>query len=134
MSLSRDPAKAREWAQRSAERARQRQATAPRKRVKPQSDRRKREAAERRVLVRRLLAEHPHCEAQVLCRGAASQDVHERLTRARGGSIVDPEQAHMLCVCRACHDWITTHPREAERRRLMLPSWHRCPPGRMGPC
>lgn len=89
-------------------------------------------AGGRRDLVARLLAERPRCEARVLCRGARSVDVHERLSRARGGDILDPVQAHMVTICRACHTWVTDHPREAEAMRLALPSWHRCPP--VGPC
>lgn len=87
----------------------------------------------RRRLVEALLAEFPTCQAGLagLCRGRAV-DVHERLSRARGGNILDPAQAHMITVCRPCHDWITTHPTAAELSRLALPSWHRCPP--VGPC
>lgn len=86
----------------------------------------------RRDLVAMMLTERPRCEARVLCKGARSVDVHERLSRARGGDILDPEQAHMITACRACHDWITREPKAAEAMRLALPSWHRCPP--MGPC
>lgn len=86
----------------------------------------------RRDLVAFLLHEFPRCQARVTCRGARAVDVHERLSRARGGDILDPIQAHMMTVCRACHNWITTHPAEAEALRLALPSWHRCPP--TGPC
>lgn len=86
----------------------------------------------RRALVASLLAERPVCEARLAgCTGRAV-DVHERLTRARGGSILDPEQAHMITVCRRCHEWITANPLAAGARQLMLPSWHRCPP--VGPC
>ena len=60
-------------------------------------------------LVRRLLAERPTCER---CKRAPSTDVHERLSRARGGSITDV--SNLVCLCRPCHDWITTHPLEAE--------------------
>lgn len=104
-------------------------------RLKPRSakmaDRYAREGG-RRDLVAALLSQHPVCQGQVLCRGARSVDVHERLSRARGGDILDPVQAHMVCLCRACHSWVDDHPREAEERRLLLPSWHRCPP--IGPC
>ncbi len=37
--------------------------------------------------------------------------VHEKLTRARGGSITDPENC--VALCRECHDWIHAHPRQA---------------------
>lgn len=89
-------------------------------------------AGGRRDLVAALLHEFPRCQARVLCRGAKAVDVHERLSRARGGDILDPTQAHMVTVCRACHTWVTDHPAEAEALRLALPSWHQCPP--VGPC
>ena len=44
------------------------------------------------------------------CNGWAD-DVHEPLTRGRGGSITDPE--NMILVCRSCHDWIHAHPLSA---------------------
>lgn len=86
----------------------------------------------RRELVATLLAERPRCELRVLCSGAQAVDVHERLSRARGGNILDPVQAHMATACRECHNWVTTNPKAAEERRLALPSWHKCPP--VGPC
>lgn len=87
---------------------------------------------QRRILVRRLLQERPTCEARWMCHGARSVDVHERIKRSRGGSILDPDQAHMVTVCRACHDMTEAEPAEASRRQLLLPSWHRCP--EIGPC
>lgn len=101
---------------------------------RPRSVKRQADMVVRRALVQRLLAERPRCEALVKCHGARSVDVHERLTRARGGSITDPDQAHMITVCRRCHSWITENPAAATFRRLMLPSWHRCAPGGVGPC
>lgn len=86
----------------------------------------------RRALVARMLAEHPVCQVQWVCRGARAQDVHERLSRARGGNILDPVQAHMVTACRPCHDRVTTHPAEATFRRMLLPSHHQCP--EVGPC
>jgi hypothetical protein len=38
-------------------------------------------------------------------------DVHEMLTRARGGSIVD--ESNVLALCRSCHDWIHANPKRA---------------------
>ena len=86
----------------------------------------------RRDLVAQLLAERPRCEGRVVCRGARAVDVHERLSRARGGNILDPDQAHMVTLCRACHDWVGANVAEAEARQLLLHSWHKCPP--IGPC
>lgn len=96
------------------------------------SAKRRMDADVRRVLVANLLAERPICEGRWACRGAKAVDVHERLKRSRGGKITDPAQAHMVTLCRACHELTESEPAEATRRRLLLPSWHRCPP--VGPC
>jgi hypothetical protein len=133
--VNRDPAKAREWQARSraraAARARERKPT----RLAPRSAKRADEYARdggRRDLVAATLAARPRCEARVLCRGARAVDVHERLTRARGGLILDLDQSHAITACRACHDWIGREPAAATAARLLLPSWHTCPP--VGPC
>lgn len=104
----------------------------PRARIAPRSEKRQADMVERRALVVRLLAERPTCEARWACRGARSVDVHERIKRSRGGNILDPVQAHMVTLCRACHERTETHPAEATARRMLLPSWHACPP--VGPC
>lgn len=101
-------------------------------RVKPRSPKRELESEVRRVLVAALLAEFPRCQARWVCRGARAVDVHERLKRSRGGVITDARQAHMMTVCRPCHEMTEAQPAEATRRRLLLPSWHTCPP--VGPC
>jgi hypothetical protein len=76
----------------------------------------------RRAFVAQMLQERPRCQARLseVCRGHAV-DVHEILTRARGGDILDP--ANVLCVCRACHRWIHAHPLEATARGLLRSSW-----------
>lgn len=131
--MNRDPDKARAWQDRSRARAMARQRDAPPpKRIKPRSAKRDADMVERRKLVGRLLAEYPRCQGRILCAGAPAQDVHERLTRARGGNILDPRQAHMVTLCRPCHDWVTTHPADATRLRMMFSAWHRCP--EVGPC
>jgi hypothetical protein len=43
-------------------------------------------------------------------------DMHEILTRGRGGDPTDPE--NILCLCRECHVWVTTH--EVAARALGL--------------
>lgn len=63
---------------------------------------------ERRKLVTFLLTVHPICEVP-WCTNR-SEDVHEPLTRARGGSITDPENCK--CVCRMHHDLI--HANESD--------------------
>jgi len=54
------------------------------------------------------------------CRGAAlvphvacfgGLDVHELLTRARGGSITDPDNC--VALCRGHHNWVHDHPADA---------------------
>jgi hypothetical protein len=63
----------------------------------------------RRPLVAHLLAENPRCQYPACSR--PSVDCHELLSRARGGSVLDP--ANIRCICRPHHDWITTHPAAA---------------------
>jgi hypothetical protein len=106
--------------------------TLPRARVKPRSDKRVAAMEVRRPLVARLLTEFPVCQVQAVCRGARAVDVHERLKRSRGGSITDPAHGHMVTACRACHDWTEREPAAATAARMLLPSWHKCPP--VGPC
>lgn len=43
-------------------------------------------------------------------------DMHEILTRARGGDPTDG--ANILCLCRECHKWVTEH--ETDARELGL--------------
>lgn len=76
---------------------------------------------ERIPLVQDLLRARPWCEMRVFCDGAPSVDVHEILTRGRRGSITDPRNC--LTACRRCHDWVTTHPRQANCLGLTVPSW-----------
>ncbi|MGN6128645.1 MAG: hypothetical protein ACTHON_18980 [Humibacter sp.] len=56
----------------------------------------------RRKLVSAVLAAYPTCEVPWCPH--PSTDVHEPLTRARGGSILDP--ANCKAVCRLHHDLI----------------------------
>ena len=70
------------------------------------SARRRAENRLRRKVVDKLFPERPAC-ARPGC-GQWADDVHEPLTRARGGSIVDPE--NMAALCRACHDLVTFSP------------------------
>jgi hypothetical protein len=76
----------------------------------------------RAPLVARLLAERPRCEARIGCSGA-SADVHEIVSRARGGSLVD--EANLACVCRDCHTYLTDNPLAAEALGLSKHSWER---------
>ena len=67
---------------------------------------RARENRQRRQMVAQLYPERPRC-ARPGCPSMAD-DLHEPLTRARGGSIVDPDNQKPLC--RAGHDEITFRP------------------------
>jgi hypothetical protein len=77
---------------------------------------------ERREFVREFLEENPLCQAQIedVCRLVAV-DVHEILTRARGGSIVDPDNC--LALCRACHRFITDNPAFSNEQGFTVSSW-----------
>lgn len=83
------------------------------------SNHRQRENRERAPILKAL--REGSCQARLDgCTGRAT-DGHEIVTRARGGSITDPR--NILGVCRNCHDWITTHPREATEFGLSRHSW-----------
>jgi hypothetical protein len=85
---------------------------------------------ERRPLVARLLAERPWCEACPVFAGhdgkvtyvrQPSVDIHEVLTRGRGGSILD--ESNLLAVCRPCHRRIDRYPTLANDLGLTRASW-----------
>lgn len=89
-------------------------------RIRPQSKKRQTENRERRKVVRATFGEQPMCAAPG-CNSWAD-DVHEPLTRARGGSIADP--ANMAPLCRPCHDEVTfTEPAWAYEAGLLKHSW-----------
>ena len=52
--------------------------------------------------------------------GGLAGDLHDPLTRARGGAFLDPENT--VAVCRTCHDWIHAHPKAATYLGLLRPS------------
>lgn len=90
-----------------------------RSRIKPVSDKRRRENAKRRKNLHAAFGSHPRCAlCQPLrdhgittgCSGWAD-DGDELLRRSAGGSITDP--ANVRPVGRRCHRWITEHPKEA---------------------
>lgn len=54
--------------------------------------------------------------------GQRADDLHEPLTRARGGSITDPDNT--VPVCRSCHQEITDkQPAWAYEHGLLRHSW-----------
>ena len=97
-------------------------AKAPLKRRSPLrslSKKRQAENRRRRQVVTETFGERPQCVAPSCLRWA--DDVHEPLTRARGGSIVDP--ANMAPLCRRCHDELGDEPPWAYELGLLIHSW-----------
>lgn len=96
---------------------------ATRKPLASVSAKRARENRQRRQMVADLYPERPHC-ARPGCPRMAD-DLHEPLTRARGGSIVDPDNQKPLC--RPCHDEVTFRPESelqwAYEAGLLRHSW-----------
>jgi hypothetical protein len=99
--------------------------------LKPVSDKRRKLQTQRRTFVREQLKARPNCEAGPIiskfyetspllvkykCNNNAV-DIHEPLTRARGGSIVDVDNS--MAVCRMCHDWIHRNPQLAADLHLL---------------
>lgn len=91
--------------------------------LKAQSAKRRREMRERRAMVAALWPDgRPVCAVE-WCTSPAD-DVHEPLTRARGGSITSPDNA--VPLCRPCHTVITdTQPAWAYEAGLLRHSWDR---------
>lgn len=97
---------------------------------------------QRREMVRDELAKRELCEAGARIRvyqksdlgkayagnrddrgyrcGGLAVDLHEPLTRARGGDILDP--ANTFAVCRICHEWIHAYPKDAVHCGLLVSS------------
>ncbi|WP_256789012.1 HNH endonuclease [Frankia sp. AvcI1] len=93
--------------------------------LRPVSARRSAQNRQRRQVLAEMAGEMPWCQAMhlvphVMCGGRAV-DGHERLTRARGGSITD--ERNIVLLCRAHHDWVGAHPIDAERLSLLAHSW-----------
>lgn len=89
------------------------------RRLAPRSAKRARLYRTERVpLVAALLEERPVCER---CHAARSTEVHELLSRGRGGSITDP--SNCVAVCGPCHSWITTSPAQALAEGWLRNSW-----------
>jgi hypothetical protein len=93
-------------------------------RISPRSAKRIALDVERRAFVARILSERPRCEMlndhAVRCH-RASEHVHEKLTRARGGDILDP--TNVLAVCFHCHRAIHDNPAWATAKGLLISSW-----------
>lgn len=81
------------------------------KRIPPYSS--KRRAASREYMRERFayLEEFPYCQIRrPECTGRATE-IHHRLSRARGGDLVD--RANFVSACSSCHSYVTEHPRWA---------------------
>ena len=74
-----------------------------------ESVKRERENRLRRKLRAECIGEP--CEAQLEGCAYTGTDWHERLSRARGGSITDEQ--NRVWLCRPCHRYITEHPKWA---------------------
>jgi hypothetical protein len=70
---------------------------------------------------RKLVAEILDDAICVRCKSAQATEVHELLTRARGGSILDKNNC--VPLCHSCHSWVTLNPKKAHEEGLMLNSW-----------
>ncbi|MCK9901346.1 hypothetical protein MXD63_14820 [Frankia sp. Cpl3] len=97
-------------------------------RLKPVSDRRQAENRTRRQVVQALAADVeaagccPAAEAFPLVPCGGPVDAHEPLSRARGGSAVDP--ANIRLLCRQHHDHIHhVDPDGAEKAGWLVHSW-----------
>lgn len=92
-------------------------------RMKQVSARRAAQNRQRRAMVTALYPDRPQC-ARPGCPRMAD-DIHEPLTRARGGSITDPGNQKPLC--RPCHDEVTFAPEStlgwAYDAGLLVHSW-----------
>lgn len=88
--------------------------------LRSRSLRRQRLYTIRRRIVAKGFAEHPTCQVP-WCR-RPSTDPHEPLTRARGGSILDP--ANIRYICSEHHREITdTEPAWAYPLGFLVHSW-----------
>ena len=63
------------------------------------------------------------CEAQLEGCAYTGTDWHERLSRARGGSVIDP--ANRVWLCRPCHSFVSLNPAWAEAEGWSLRRWEK---------
>jgi hypothetical protein len=105
------------------------------KRLAPVSVRRQADNRERRRIAASTFEERQLCTvyelfqldpesvpaAVIECCGRWADDVHEPLTRARGGSITD--RANMTTPCRPCHEALGLEPEWGYLLKLLVHSW-----------
>lgn len=91
--------------------------------LRNRSPRRVRVMVQRRHLVEDLLTLYPRCVAHLPGCTVRAVDVHEVVSRARGGDLLDERVC--ITLCRRCHDAVTRlelPTAELERRGLAFPS------------
>jgi len=97
--------------------------------VPQQSDRRKVAQRELTPVKQQRVADHPNCEAALedICT-RQSFDADHVLPRGRSGSDEDlTEYENLRALCRACHDWLGEHPKEAANLGMRLHAWDQRP-------
>jgi len=75
-------------------------------------------SANRIPFVVETLEARPICER---CHKARSSEVHEIKTRARGGSLTDPD--NVAALCHDCHRIVTENPDQAHEEGWLKHSW-----------
>ena len=80
--------------------------------IAPRSPKRAKQEREYLKIRKDFLYYHPLCQANIpsTCK-THSTDVHHK--KGRIGQLLTDE-TKFLSVCRPCHDWIETHPKEAK--------------------
>lgn len=91
-----------------------------RSKLNPVSKKRMTLNRERRQFVSEVLKFRLMCEARIRGCTMTPTDVHEILTRGRGGSIIEPD--NVLALCRSCHHFITIEPAWAKQNGFIV-SW-----------
>lgn len=91
---------------------------------------RRRQAGRRRVCCMIVKNRDGYCKAGEIIRSRfpahtcwGRSTVHEIISRARGGSIYDPENA--VSACLKCHSWVHSNPALATELGLLRHSWDR---------
>jgi 5-methylcytosine-specific restriction endonuclease McrA len=70
---------------------------------------------------RKLVAEMLDDAICARCDSARATEVHEILTRARGGSILDKDNC--VALCHDCHSFITLNPAQGKDEGWLKNSW-----------
>lgn len=68
-----------------------------------------------RRLKKDYITENNVCEC---CADSLACDIHHKLPVGRGGKLCDT--TIFMAVCRQCHDWIHTNPKEAKEKGYLL--------------